>query len=195
MAENEKPQTQKDASSDTVKEEKKTAKSAQAEKKTKSRSKASGEASLAAAEEKLEAANAKADEIQQQLLRTTAEYDNYRKRSQKENDAAFGNGISHAAGMLIPVLDTLEAAAGAPTADEEYKKGVLMTLAKAKDVFEKLGITEIECEGKPFDPQLHNACVQEEKEGVESGNITRVLQKGYMLHGRVVRHAVVAVAP
>ncbi|MGD9559688.1 MAG: nucleotide exchange factor GrpE [Oscillospiraceae bacterium] len=150
---------------------------------------------VAALEEKLAAAQAERDATNDQLLRTVAEYDNFRKRSQKEHDAAFNNGVGHAAFQLLPVLDTLEAAAQAQTTDEEYKKGVLMTLAKCEEIFEKLGIREIDALGQPFDPELHNACMQEACDGAQSGTVTKVMQKGYTQNGRVVRHAVVAVAP
>lgn len=152
-------------------------------------------ASLAAAEEALATAQEEAQKLRDQMLRVTAEYDNYRKRSQKEHDAAFSNGVAYAAEMLLPVLDTLEAAANAPTSDEEYKKGVIMTLAKSEEVFCKMGITEICAMGQPFDPELHNACMQEPCEGAAGGTVTRVVQKGYCLNGRVIRHAMVAVAP
>ncbi len=153
------------------------------------------EAKLSATEQKLEEAEKEATALKDRLLRTTAEYDNYRKRSQKEYESAFGNGISHAANELLVVLDTLDAAANTETADEEYKKGVLLTLEKSKEVFSKLGITEIEAMGKPFDPELHNAVMQEEADGAESGTITRVMQKGYILNDKVIRYAMVAVAP
>lgn len=153
------------------------------------------EARLAAAEQLAGDAEGKLDEVKQSLLRTAAEYENYRKRSQKENEMAFGHGVAHAACELLPILDTLDAAALAQTSDEEYKKGVLLTLDKCKEAFKKLGITEIEALGQPFDPELHNAVMQEPAEGAESGAITRVIQKGYKLQDRVIRHAMVAVAP
>ena len=153
------------------------------------------EAKLSATEQKLEEAEKETNTLKDRLLRTTAEYDNYRKRSQKEYESAFGNGVSHAANELLVVLDTLDAAANTETADAEYKKGVLLTLEKSNEVFSKLGITEIEAMGKPFDPELHNAVMQEQAEGVESGTITRVMQKGYLLNDKVIRYAMVAVAP
>jgi molecular chaperone GrpE len=140
-------------------------------------------------------AEGKLGEVKDSLMRTAAEYENYRKRTQKENEAAFGNGVSYAACELLPVLDTVEAAAGAESSDEEYKKGVLLILDKSREVFKKMGIEEIDALGQPFDPALHNAVMQEEVESAESGTVTRVMQKGYAMHGRVIRHAMVAVAP
>ncbi|NLW80029.1 MAG: nucleotide exchange factor GrpE [Ruminococcaceae bacterium] len=160
-----------------------------------SRKKAGDAEKLAALEEKLAEAEQKQGELQNSLMRTAAEYDNYRKRSQKEQESAFGNGVSHAANALLPVLDTLNAAATADTTDPEYKKGVLMTLAKCEEVFKFLGIQEIAAMGQPFDPELHNAVMQQAADGAAPGTITLVMQKGYTLNGRVIRHAMVAVAP
>ncbi len=152
-------------------------------------------AQLAATEEKLAEALARTAEVNEQLLRTAAEYENHRKRSQRETESAFNSGVAFSAEALLPVMDILGAAAQAPTSDEEYKKGVLMTLQKCLDIFHKLGIHEIEAMGKEFDPQLHNAVMQKEADGVESGIITEVMQSGYMLGEKVIRHAMVAVAP
>lgn len=153
------------------------------------------QARLAATEEQATKAEQKLDELQQSLLRTAAEYENYRKRSQKENESAYGRGVSCTACELLPVLDTLEVAALANSSDEEYKKGVILTLAKCNEIFKKMGIHEIEALGQPFNPELHNAVMQEEVEGYESGIVTRVMQKGYTYNGKVIRHSMVAVAP
>lgn len=173
-----------------------TAEQAEAPKADKKAKKPKGDAAkLAAAEEAYAKAMGETDKVKDQMLRITAEYDNFRKRSQKEHDVAFSGGMAHAAEMLLPVLDVLEAAANAQTSDEEYKKGVVMTLDKAREVFAKMGIQEIDAMGQPFDPELHNACMQEACGGTDPGCITRVVQKGYSLNGRVIRHAMVAVAP
>ena len=108
-------------------------------------------AELAALKTKLEQAEKKLAETKDTLLRTAAEYENFRKRSAREHDAAFDNGVSFAVNTLLPVLDTLEIAADAPTADESYKKGVTMTLDKCREAFGKMGVSEIEAQGKPFE--------------------------------------------
>ncbi len=131
-------------------------------------------------------------EVKAQLLRSLAEYDNYRKRSTKEKEAAFSNGLSYAVEKLLPVLDTLAMAEGAPCADEEYKKGITMTVQKAQMAFEALGITEIKAVGEMFDPELHAAVMQEP--GDESGMIMKVLQPGYKIGDKVIRHSTVSVA-
>ena len=83
----------------------------------------------------------------------------------------------------------------APTADESYKKGVTMTLDKCREAFGKMGVSEIEAQGKPFDPELHAAVLQQPStDDMPSGTVTQVMQKGYLLHDKVIRHAAVAVA-
>ncbi len=89
-----------------------------------------------------------------------AEYENYRKRSTREADQKFNDGVSFAVNQIIPILDTLEMAANAPTTDENYKKGVTMTLDKAAKALDALHVEEIEALGKPFDPNFMNAVQQ-----------------------------------
>ena len=144
---------------------------------------------------KLETAENKAAELKDQLLRTAAEYDNYRKRTEREADQKFNDGVSHAVTQILAILDTLDMAAEAECSDENYKKGVLMTLDKAAKAFETLHITEIEALGQPFDPQFMNAVQQvPPEEGQESGTVVRVFQKGYKIGDRIIRHATVVVA-
>ena len=128
-------------------------------------------------------------------LRLAAEYDNYRKRSTREADQKFNDGVSFAVNQIIPILDTLEMAANAPTTDENYKKGVTMTLDKAAKALSVLHVEEIEALGKPFDPNFMNAVQQiPAPDGQESGTVITVYQKGYKLGDKIVRHATVVVA-
>ena len=153
------------------------------------------ESQLAAARAEAEKARAEADAAKDRLLRTAAEYDNFRKRSAREQDAAFGNGVAHAVSQILSILDTLEMAEAAPTADENFKKGVTLTLEKAKAAFEALKVEEIPALGQPFDPAVHNAVMQKAAEnGEESGTVLQVFQKGYKLGDKVIRHATVIVA-
>ena len=153
------------------------------------------ESQLAAAQTEAEKARAEADEARDRLLRTAAEYDNFRKRSAREQDAAFGNGVSCAVEKILTILDTLEMAEAAPTTDENYKKGVTLTLEKAKAAFQALQVEEIPALGLPFDPAVHNAVMQKAAEnGEESGTVLQVFQKGYKLGDKVIRHATVIVA-
>ena len=149
----------------------------------------------AALQAKLEAAEKKNDELKNQLLRTAAEYENYRKRSQREADQKFNDGVSHAVTQILSILDTLNMAANAACSDENYKKGVTMTLDKAAKAFETLNITEIDALNKPFDPNFMNAVQQvPAAEGQESGSVVQVFQKGYKIGDKIIRHAMVVVA-
>lgn len=168
------------------------AQSAEPPKKSK-KDKANREA--AALQAQLEASEAKNAELKDQLLRTAAEYDNYRKRSQREADQKFNDGVSHAVTQILGILDTLDMAANAVCADENYKKGVMMTLDKAAKALENLHITEIEALEKPFDPNFMNAVQQvPAAEGQESGTVVQVFQKGYKIGDKIIRHATVVVA-
>ena len=149
----------------------------------------------AALQAQLEASEEKNAELKDQLLRTAAEYDNYRKRSQREADQKFNDGVSHAVTQILGILDTLDMAANAVCADENYKKGVMMTLDKAAKALENLHITEIEALEKPFDPNFMNAVQQvPAAEGQESGTVVQVFQKGYKIGDKIIRHATVVVA-
>ena len=150
---------------------------------------------LEAVKAKLDAAEKNANQAKDQLLRMAAEYENYRKRSTREADQKFNDGVSYAVNQIIPILDTLDMAANAPTTDENYKKGVMMTLDKAAKALDALHVEEIEALGKPFDPNFMNAVQQiPAPDGQESGTVVTVYQKGYKLGDKIVRHATVVVA-
>ena len=150
---------------------------------------------LEAVKAKLDAAEKNANQAKDQLLRMAAEYENYRKRSTREADQKFNDGVSYAVNQIIPILDTLDMAANAPTTDENYKKGVMMTLDKAAKALDALHVEEIEALGKPFDPNFMNAVQQiPAPDGQESGTVITVYQKGYKLGDKIVRHATVVVA-
>lgn len=152
-------------------------------------------AELEAAKAQAQAAEAALSAAKDQLLRTAAEYENFRKRSAREQDAAFNNGVGFAVSQILAILDTLDMAANAPTTDENYKKGVMMTLDKAAAAFKVLKVEEIPALGLPFDPEVHSAVMQQPAaEGQESGTVVQVFQKGYKLGDKVVRHATVVVA-
>ena len=180
------PETQ--AGQESPKEEESQTKASKKEKKKKV-----GELEVLKAQ--LEAAQAQAQAAQDRLLRTAAEYDNYRKRTTVEKDARFNDGVSFALTQILEILDTLDMAAGAPCSDESFKKGVTMTLDKAARALEKLRVEEIPALGQPFDPNLHAAVQQvPAAEGQESGQVVQVYQKGYKLGDKIIRHATVVVA-
>ena len=133
-------------------------------------------------------------ELNNRLLRTMAEYDNYRKRSQREKDLIFPEAIKTAAEAFLPVLDNFERALSAPTADEEFKKGVAMIFTMMQESFSKLGVEEIEALNQSFNPELHNAVMHVEDESLEENTVCEVFAKGYKLGDLVIRHAMVKVA-
>lgn len=134
------------------------------------------------------------DDAKDKMLRVMAEYDNYRKRTDREKQSAVSLGTALAVERILPVLDTLEMAASAETADTDYKKGVEMTVSMFKTALESLGVVEIEADGKPFDPNIHNCVASEENDTCESGTVIRVMQKGYKLNDKVIRPSMVAVS-
>ena len=130
----------------------------------------------------------------EQFLRLAAEYDNYRKRTAKEKESLWAGAKADTVQAFLPVYDNLERALKQDTADEAYKKGVEMTMNQLREVFAKLGITEIEAQGKPFDPNLHNAVMHIEDENQGENIVAQVFQAGFMLGEKVIRFAMVQVA-
>lgn len=151
-------------------------------------------AELTAALESAEKAMAALKEKEDQFLRLAAEYDNYRRRSQKEKESVWNDAKSETVLAFLPVYDNLERALKQETADEAFKKGVEMTMNQLKSVLEKLGITEIDALGKPFDPALHNAVMHVEDENFGENTVAEVFQAGFMLGEKVIRFAMVKVA-
>ena len=127
-------------------------------------------------------------------LRLMAEYDNFRKRSQKEKDSLYGEIRANAVKEFLPVFDNLERALAAETADEAYRKGVEMIMTQFNTTLEKLGVTPIECLGEKFDPTLHNAVMHVDDEEKGENEIVEVFQKGFKLGDKVIRFAMVKVA-
>ena len=127
-------------------------------------------------------------------LRLAAEYDNFRKRTAKEKEQSYTNGKSDAVEKLLPVYDNLERALNQPTEDAAYKKGVEMTMNELVKIFTGLGVEIFGQPGDAFDPNLHNAVMHTEEEGVAENTITLVFQKGFKLGEKIVRFAMVQVA-
>lgn len=146
-------------------------------------------------ENELEKLRAEFEAHKQQHLRVLAEYDNFRKRTQNEKSAIYNNAVSDTVQALLPIADNIERALGQENASaEDMRKGVEMIEAQIEQAFEKLGITSSGAVGEPFDPNLHNAVAHIEDESLGENVISAVFQKGYLLGGRVVRHAMVQVA-
>ena len=139
----------------------------------------------------------KIDELNDKVLRQMAEFENFRKRTDKEKSQQFDLGQSNVLEKLLPIVDNFERGLAA-VPDEEKDGAVADGMNKIyKQLIkqlEDLGVTPIEAVGKEFDPNLHNAVMQVESQEYESGIVAQELQKGYMFHDTVLRHSMVAVA-
>ncbi len=127
-------------------------------------------------------------------LRLAAEYDNFRKRSQKEKDVLFRDGKASAVEKFLPVYDNLSRALEQETADAAFKKGVEMTMNGFMEILNKLDVTVYGEPGEIFDPELHNAVMHIEGDDYKEGEIVQVFQKGFSLGGKVIRFAMVQTA-
>ena len=136
----------------------------------------------------------KKPDLKAKYLRICAEYDNFRKRSQKEKDSLYGDVKAETLKKFLPVYDNLVRALAQSTEDEAYRRGVEMIMNQFNVTMEKLGVTEIECLGKKFDPAFHNAVMHVEDEEKGENEIVEVFQKGFMMGDKVIRFAMVKVA-
>ncbi len=141
-----------------------------------------------------EALQASLREQEDKYLRLLAEYDNYRKRSQKEKENAWTTAKADTAKEFLPVYDNLERALKQETTDEAYAKGVQMIMTQLKAVLEKLGIEEIPALGETFDPNFHNAVMHMEDDSLGENTVAEVFQTGFKIGDKVIRHAMVKVA-
>lgn len=148
-------------------------------------------------EKKLEEAEAKTAEYLAMAQRVQADFENYRKRNESVRADAYADGRKDVAALMLPVLDNLERAVEAATesCDEALKNGVELVLKQMNDLYQKLEVTPIDRLGEKFDPNLENAVLQGNEEDGEPGTICQVLQKGYRMGDRVLRHAMVKVVP
>ena len=139
----------------------------------------------------------KIDELNDKVLRQMAEFENFRKRTDKEKSQQFELGQGNVLEKLLPVVDNFERGlAAVPEAEKDgaFADGMNKIYKQLIKQLEDLGVTPIEAVGKEFDPGLHNAVMQVESQEYESGIVAQELQKGYMLHDTVLRHSMVAVA-
>ena len=136
------------------------------------------------------------DEKNEQYLRLAAEYDNFRRRSQREKEALYGECKATVIKELLGVIDNFERCIsfGENTSFEDYRKGVEMTYKQWNDALSKLGIEAFGEAGDTFDPNLHNAIMHAEDENLPENSIQNVLMKGYKAGDKVIRPAMVAVA-
>ena len=135
-------------------------------------------------------------QLKDKYLRTLAEYENFRKRSEKEKAQMFELGAKSIIEALLPVVDNFERALSHVQEEEKdspFVKGIEGIYKQIQKMFADCNIQEIEALGKKFDPALHNAVMTEEEGDVEEDTITQDLQKGYTYRGNVVRHSMVKV--
>lgn len=150
----------------------------------------------AALAEQLNKLQAEKDELLQTLIRRQADFDNYRKRIERERHEAGHRGVARLIEDLLPVLDALERALAAhdDPAYEEYRKGFELIYRQLWDAMAREGLVRVQADGRKFDPHVHHAIERVESEEHEDGAVIEVLQPGYSLRGRVLRPATVRVA-
>ena len=145
----------------------------------------------------LDEANAKAAEYLALAQRVQADFENFRRRNESVRSDAYADGKKDTAALMLPVLDNLERAldAAAASPDEALKNGVEMVLKQMTDIYGKMDVKPINRLGEKFDPNLENAILQGTEDEGAPGTVCQVLQKGYMIGDRVLRHAMVKVVP
>ena len=135
------------------------------------------------------------DDLNDKFVRLAAEYDNFRKRSAREREAAHSDAVSHVVKALLPTYDNLERALKVETSDAEYKKGVEMTMTQLVDSLKSIGVEKITADiGTEFDPNFHNAVMHIENEELGENVIAEIFQQGFKIGDKVIRHAMVQVA-
>ena len=147
-------------------------------------------------EKKKDAKDEKIEDLTDKLTRLMAEFDNYRKRTEKEKAAAYDNGSMKVIEKVLPVVDNFER--GLTSIPEEKREdpvyqGMDMIYKQMVKALTELGVEPIDAAGKEFDPNLHNAVMQVESDELESNTVAQELQKGYLYKGSVVRHSMVSV--
>ncbi len=146
------------------------------------------------AQEEIKKLRREKDETVQLLQRNQADFDNYRRRNATARADSYEEGKRDCIKALLPVLDNFERALdNGQACDESWREGVRLVNKQLLDLLHKQGLDEIEADGK-FDPNMHEAVMQEKVEGSENGDILAVLQKGYRVGDRIIRHSMVKVA-
>ena len=145
--------------------------------------------------EQMELAVKQLESTKDQFARLAAEYDNYRKRTAKEKETLYQDAKADTIKEFLAVYDNLERAAAAPGGeDDPHKKGLEMIFTQYKELLKKLGVSEIEAQGRPFDPERHEAVMHVDDKNLGENEVAQVFQAGFVLGDKVIRHAVVQVA-
>ncbi len=134
------------------------------------------------------------DELTDRYKRVMAEFENHKKRSQKERETLYNRTLSDVIEVILPILDNLENASKVETQDVSYKQGIQMVLKQFKDVLASKGVEEIKAIGETFDPSLHEAVSSIDDPNSESQKIVQEYRKGYKIGSKVIRHSMVVVA-
>lgn len=148
---------------------------------------------IAALREKVSELEKAVSEEKEKYLRMLAEYDNFRKRSQREREGIYTDAVSDVVGQILPIADNLERA-GKYADGEKVAEGLRLTMNAMNECLTKLGVTAFGAPGDTFDPNLHNAIMHEEDESRGEGEIVEVFQPGYKRGDKIIRYAMVKVA-
>jgi molecular chaperone GrpE len=145
--------------------------------------------------EQMELAAKQLESVKDQFVRQTAEYENYRKRTTKEKETIYQDAKADTVKAFLAVYDNLERAVTAEgDEDSPHKKGLEMIFHQYQEILTKLGVTEIECKGQPFDPEKMEAVMHVEDESMGENTVAQVFQAGFQMNDKVIRHAIVQVA-
>ena len=147
-------------------------------------------------DKKAEALKEKISELEDTTKRQLAEFENFRRRTEKEKAMMFDMGAKSVIEKILPVVDNFERGlANAPTGENEkaFADGMNLIYKQLMGELEKIGVKPIEAKGQPFNQEVHNAVMQVQSDELESGTVAEELQKGYMYHDTVVRHSMVSV--
>lgn len=145
-------------------------------------------------EEELAKSKEELAKAREDYIRLYAEYENYRKRTEKEKAETYSNASAKCVENLLPVVDSFERSMEAECSDENFKNGLNMIFNQLKDFLDKMNVKEIDAMGKEFDPNFHNAIQQLADTDYAANHICAVYQKGYMMGDKLIRPAMVAVA-
>ena len=145
-------------------------------------------------EQEVEALAKRVQELEEKELRLRAEYENYRKRTTKEKSEIYPDATAQAIGRFLPILDNFERSMEFDCSTKEFQQGIDLIYKNFQDILTQLGVEAVGERGEPFDPELHNAVMHCEDEELGENTISQVLQKGYKMGDRIIRHAMVETA-
>lgn len=134
------------------------------------------------------------DELDDRYKRILAEFENFKKRSNKEREGLYNSILSDVIEVILPVVDNLENAVKVETTDNNYKQGIELVLKQLKDVLSSKGVEEIKALGETFDPELHEAVSSIQDDNLGEKEVAQEYRKGYKIGNRVIRHSMVVVA-